>query len=173
MGKKCCQKKSSYNCCDNSSSSSYGFCCTKYPKCKCTINKCAPIYYPNNCVGKYPCPPPCPPLCPPPYCPTQCGTKYTSNNSIITSSTTLNSSSQNVYICNSSANITITLPAISSLSACGFTKMFVISNISSFNVEIITTGDSLTNSSASTLTTGNTITLYAVNVLGGAYWVVA
>ena len=190
MGKnKCCKKSSSFKCDDSSSSSiscssysssTYGFCCPKYPKCGCVVNKCAPIYYPNNCVGQYPCnpcPSPCPPYpCPPYPCPpTQCGVKYTSNTSIITSNTTLNANSQNVYICNpTSANITITLPAISSLSSCGFNKMFVISNISaSYTVSITTSGDSLTNNSLSTLSQGDSITLYSVNVPGGAYWVVA
>lgn len=193
MGKnKCCKKSSTSMCNDSSSSSSctssstYGYCCTKYPKCYCIKNKCAPIYYPNNCVGNYPCnpcPPPCPAPCPqpcppypcPPYpCPpTQCGLKYTANTSIITSNTTLNVNSQNVYICNPTSAITITLPPISSLSSCGGTKMFVISNISTENITISTSGDSLTNSSKSTLSPNDTITLYSVNIPGGAYWVVA
>lgn len=191
MGKKnCCKKKSSSFICDSSSSSSctissYKYCCPKYPKCYCVKDKCAPIYYPNNCIGQYPCnpcKPPCPPLCPPYSCPpypcipNQCGAKYTSNTSIITSNTTLTYNSQNVYICNpTTTDITITLPAISSLGSCGFTKMFVISNLStsSNDVLISTTGDSLTNSSASTLSPGDSITLYSVNVSGGAYWVVA
>jgi len=191
MGKnKCCKKSSSLRCDESSSSTScsssstYGFCCPKYPKCCCVKDKCAPIYYPNNCVGKYPCnpclppcPPPCPPYpCPPYPCPpTQCGAKYTSNNSLITSNSTLTASSSNLYICNpTSADITITLPAISSLGSCCYTKMFVISNISSTNtVTIATTGDSLTNPSVSPLVQGESVTLYSVNVSGGAYWVVA
>jgi nitrite reductase/ring-hydroxylating ferredoxin subunit len=52
--------------------------------------------------------------------------------------------------------------------------MFVISNISSTNtVTIATTGDSLTNPSLSPLAQGESVTLYSVNVSGGAYWVVA
>lgn len=187
MGKnKYCKKSSSSRCDDSSSSTScysssstYGFCCPKYPKCCCIKDKCAPIYYPNNCVGQYPCnscPPPCPPYpCPSPYPPSQCGLKYTANTSILTSNANLNANSQNVYICNPTTSvITITLPAISTLSSCGGTKMFVISNIStSFNVNISTSGDSLTNPSAATLSPSETITLYAVNVPGGGYWVVA
>ena len=191
MGKKnCCKKKKSLSTdCESSSStsssssctiSSYKSCCPKYPKCYCIKDKCAPIYYPNNCVGQYPCNP-CKPSCPPYPCPpypcptTQCGTKYTANTSIITSNTTLGVNSQNVYICNpTSSNINITLPAISSLGSCSFTKMFLISNISAtYDVNIITSGDSLTNPSAATLSQGDSISLYAVNVSGGAYWVVA
>jgi len=202
MGKKtnCCKKKSSKHGCDDSSnsltsdssfsSSTYGFCCPKYPKCRCVVNKCAPIYYPNNCVGQYPypqpitqsCPPfsPCPPFpcppCPPFPCPpTQCGLKYTSNNNIITSSSTLNVNSPNVFICNPSSDIILTLPQISSLSSCGYTKMFVISNISSTYTVTINpaAGDNLTNNTISVLGEGDSITLYSVNVSGGAYWVVA
>ena len=197
MGKnKCCKKSSSSKCDDtyssstSCSSSTYGLCCPKYPKCYCVENKCAPIYYPNNCVGQYPCNPcrpqcppnscppyPCPPYpCPPFPCPpSQCGAKYTANTSIITSNTNLNANSQNVYICNpTTTDITITLPAISSLSSCGYNKMFIISNISASNtVTIITSGDSLTNSSLSILSQSDSITLYSVNVPGGAYWVVA
>lgn len=186
MGKNKCCKKSSSKCFESSSSSScysssstYGFCCPKYPKCCCVKDKCAPIYYPNNCVGQYPCNP-CPPLCPPPCppfpCPpTQCGTKYTSSNTKITTSSALSTSTQNVLICEpASADITLTLPAISSLSSCGYTKMFVISNISStYDVNVITTApDSLTQS-AIVLSQGESVTLYSVYMSSGSYWVVA
>lgn len=188
MGKKNCCKKMS---CDLTSSSdctksSIKYCCTKYPKCYCVKEKCSPIYYPNNCVGQYPCNPcnpckpynpcnPCNPCLPNPCFPSQCKTSYTANTSIITSNTVLNANSQNVYICNpTSSDITITLPSISSLGSCCFTKMFVISNISpSFTTTIVTNGDSLTNPSKSILSQNETITLYSVNVSGGAYWVVA
>lgn len=194
MGKtKCCKKKSSSICYDDSSSSSTSYqnnscssssnkhrCCPKYPKCLCPVNKCAPIYYPNNCVGQYPCNPcnPCnpyKPLCPPfPCAPLQCGTKYTSNNTIITTDSTLNVNSPNVFISNpSSANITLTLPLISGLGSCGYTKMFVISNISSvYTVSIsVSAGDSLTRTPIS-LGSGDSIILYSVYISSGSYWVV-
>lgn len=181
MGKnKCCKKSSSSNSSSCSSSSTYGFCCPKYPKCYCVVNKCAPIYYPNNSVGQYPCnpcPPPCPPIpCPPFPCPpSQCGAKYTSSNTKITSSSALAISTQNVLICEpASANITLTLPAISTLSSCGYIKMFVISNISSsYDVNVIaTTPDSLTQTSI-TLSQGESVTLYSVYMASGSYWVIA
>jgi len=184
MGKnKYCKKSSSSsssssNCEESYSSSTYGFCCPKYPKCCCIKDKCAPIYYPNNCIGQYPCNP-CRPPCPSPYpsypCPpTQCGTKYTSSNTIITTSSALSISTQNVLICNPIvADITLTLPAISTLSPCSYTKMFVISNISpTYNVNVITTApDNLTTSI--NLTPQKTITLYSVYMNSGSYWVVA
>lgn len=181
---KCCKKSST---CDNTTT--YGFCCPKYPKCCCVKENCIPIYYPNNC--KYPnitscdpcspCPP-CPPrpLCPPcsqypPCFPPQCGTKYTSNNTIIVTSSTLNVNSPNVYICNpSSSNIILTLPLISSLGLCSYTKMFVISNISpTYTVSINPTiGDNLTQMPL-TLNQGESATLYSVYISSGSYWVIA
>ena len=199
MGKtKCCKKSSSTKCDDSSSSSSYGHCCPKYPKCYCVRDKCAPIYYPNNTIGQYPCnpcrPPQCPPYnpynhcppynpcnpCPPLPCPpTQCGAKYTSNNTLISSDSTLSASSSNVYICDPPASgLTITLPAISSLGSCCYTKMFVISNIdvsgNAGNVIIsVAAVDTLSNTSATPILPNTTVTLYSVNISGGAYWVVA
>lgn len=202
MGKtKCCKKSSSTKCDDSCSSSSYGHCCPKYPKCYCVRDKCSPIYYPNNTIGQYPCnpcrPPQCPPYnpcnpcppynpcnpCPPfnPCPPTQCGAKYTSYNTINSSDLILSASSSNVYICNPPiSGLTITLPAISSLGSCCYTKMFVISNISNIfgttgSVIIsVTAGDTLTNPSATPIATNTTVTLYSVNISGGAgYWVVA
>ncbi len=206
MGKKKCSvSTSSCNDCNSSSSSCYSSntftnCCRKYPKCKCSFkNKCSPIYYPNNCVGNYPCPspcppypcspcPPCPPLCPPPCppypCPPQpfCGTPYTASTSVNTSTTvSLVSSSPNVNIF-SSSGATITLPAISSLACCKYTKMFVISNISSgsitLNASISTNGQdgfaSSSISSTSTVLTNTTVTLYAVYIPGGQnLWIIA
>jgi hypothetical protein len=164
---------SSSNSCSSSLSSKY--CCPKYPKCYCVVNKCAPIYYPNNCVGQYPCNPcnPCNPYRPP--CPpSQSSLKYTSSNTIITTDSALTINSPNVFVCNpSSANITLTLPLISSLASCGYIKMFVISNISStYSVDIIVSaGDNLTTSSV-TLTQGQCVTLYADYISSGSYWVV-
>jgi hypothetical protein len=183
MGKnKCCKKSSSLRCDETSScyssSSTYGFCCPKYPKCCCVKDKCAPIYYPNNCVGQYPCnpcPPPCPPYpCPPYPCPpTQCGPKYTSSNTKTTTSSALSISTPNVLICDPSADITLTLPAISTLSSCSYTKMFVISNVSINAVTVSPTApDSLTNSGI-TLNQGDCVTLYSVYMSTGSYWVVA
>ena len=187
MGKnKCCKKSSSSRCDESrsslscySSSSTYGFCCPKYPKCCCVKDKCTPIYYPNNCVGQYPCNPsnPCPPFpCPPFPCPpTQCGTKYTSSNTKITTSSALGTSTPNVLICEpTSTDIILTLPVISSLSSCGYTKMFVISNISpTYTVSVITTApDSLTQSTI-VLNQFESVTLYSVYMSSGSHWVVA
>lgn len=200
MGRKFkCDSSSSSSCnpC-SSSSSSFVYCCKKYPSCK-----CAPIYYPNNCnpypcnpcapklCPPYPCPPnpcapnpcapnpcgppyPCPPYpCPPYPCPpNQYGTPYTSNNTVILNDTTLSLSSPNVNICNStSGTITITLPSITS----GCNKMFVISNIGTSNtVEFsLSTGSSFTTASAPSLSQGDSVTLYAVYLSTGSYWVVA
>ena len=195
MGKiKCCKKKSScinYNdssssshtnshaaCVTSSSSFTNSRCCPKYPKCCCVINKCAPIYYPNNYVGQYPCIPsnPCNPCnpCIPPYPLSQCGIKYTSSNTIITNDSTLSVNSQNVFICNPTTNITLTLPSISSLGSCGYTKMFVISNISSTNTVSFSANvpDTLTTSPI-VLGNGDSVTLYSVYISTGSYWVVA
>lgn len=191
MGKKnCCKKSSSSFRCDESTSSStscssyssstYGHCCPKYPKCRCVVNKCAPIYYPNNCVGQYPCNP-CPPTpCPPYPCPpAQCGLKFTTSGST-TSSTNLTATSPNVNIY--STIQTIQLPAITSLSSCGYTKMFVLSNLSTSTGSLtINTGTStygqdlfINGTSTNTLATGLTITLYSVYVPNAtSYWVIA
>jgi hypothetical protein len=196
MGRKFkCDSTSSSSCnpC-SSSSSSYVYCCKKYPKCK-----CAPIYYPNNCVpNQYPCNPCAPKLCPPFPCPpnpcgpcppypcvpnpcvpnpcppNSCGTPYTSNSSFIGSNTTFIASTPNVNICNpTTGSITITLPAISTLSGCCYNKMFVISNIGAGTVDLsTTTGDNLT-TSITPLTTGESVTLYSVYNATGSYWVVA
>jgi len=186
MGKnKCCKKSSSFKCDDSSnsstscssySSSTYGFCCPKYPRCGCVVNKCAPIYYPNNCVGQYPCNP-CPPYpCPP----TQCGVKYNTSGST-TSSTNLTATSPNTNIY--STTQTIQLPAITSLSCCGYTKMFILSNLSTSTGSLtINTGtstfgqDLFTNNGSNTytLSSGQTLTIYSVYVPNAtSYWVVA
>ena len=187
----CNQNSSSSSNCNSSSSSVY--CCAKYPKCK-----CAPIYYPNN---QYPCnpypnnlyryntpyngyypnpcnqyPPPCPPACPPP-CPAPpntCGNLYTSNNTLIASSTTFTASTPNVNICNITASITITLPSIpNQLSCCLYNKMFIISNLStstaSQTVSVVPTGDTIT--STVILAPGETVTLYSVYISTGSYWI--
>jgi hypothetical protein len=201
MGRKFkCDSTSSSNCnpC-SSSSSSYVYCCTKFPKCK-----CAPIYYPNNCVpNQYPCNPCAPKLCPPFPCatnpcgpqfpcatnpcgpsfscapnpygpPNSCGTPYTSNSSFIGITTTFIASTPNVNICNPTigSTITITLPAISTLSGCCYNKMFVISNIGDGTVSIsVASGDSLTKLITS-LGTGDSVTLYSVYNATGSYWIV-
>jgi hypothetical protein len=192
MGKKSKCKSSCDPCyssssCDQcySSSSTYGYCCNKFPKCKCEyVNKCASIYYPNSYVGQYPCNPcpprPCPPLCPPfPPCPlNSSGSIYTTSGST-TSSTTLTASSPNVNIY--SAVQTIQLPAITSLSSCGYTKMFVLSYLSTsagsliINTGISTFGqDQFTSSPTPILiSAGDSITLYAVYIPNAiSYWVV-
>lgn len=194
MGKnKCCKKSSSFKCDDSSSSSiscsinsssTYGFCCSKYPKCRCVVNKCAPIYYPNNCVGQYPCPQPCPPypcppLCPPSCPPAQCGLKFTTSGST-TSSTNLTATSPNVNIY--STIQTIQLPAISSLSCCGYTKMFILSNLStSTGVLTLNTGTStsgqdsfIDGTNSSTISVGQSLTIYSVYIPNAtSYWVIA
>lgn len=181
---KCCKKSSS-----SDETTSYGYCCPKYPKCCCVKENHTPIYYPNNC--KYPCVTQCPPypsrppyLCPPqcspcppytPFPPSQCETKYTSNNSIIVSSSTLSANSPNIYICNPvNADIILTLPQISSLSSYSYTKMFVISNISpTYTVSINpTVGDTLTQAPL-ILSQGDSATLYSVFMSSGSFWVVA
>ena len=213
----CCDSSSSSSCCNTSSSncysssSSFTSCCRKYPKCNCAYkNKCSPVYYPNNCVGNYPCPPsnnyPCPPSnnypcnpCPPTPCPpypcppypcppypcppaTYCGTPYTSSGSVNTSTAvTLSASSPNVNIF-SSSDTTVTLPAISSLSCCKYTKMLVISNISSttltLSASVSTNGQdgfaSSLISSTYSVPSDTTVTLYAVYIPGGQnLWVIA
>jgi hypothetical protein len=175
---------SSSSCSSSCSSSSFIYCCNKYPKCK-----CAPIYYPEK-YSPYPCNPcnPCNPLnpyksnyCSPnpysPYvCPSNpCTQAYTVNTTINTSSTALAVSSPTINVFNmSESSQTITLPAISTLSSCNYTKQFIIANqvgaTHSFSI-VQTSPDSLISSSI-TLSAGNTVTLYAVYVSGGtSFWV--
>ena len=176
----CSSSSSCDQCSSSSSSSTYGYCCNKFPKCKCEyVNKCAPIYYPNSYVGQYPCNPcpprPCPPLCPPfpPSCPpfSQNCSPYNSVVTTITSDSTValvpTSPNVNVYVTTStSLNIVVSLPAISSLTNCNFKKMFVLSNLSGgSSISINASGtDLLTKNSSSTfvLESGRSITLYAV-----------
>jgi len=185
-----CKSSSSSFCCDTSSSSycskSSKNCCEKYPKCKCLCitNKCAPIYYPNNYVGQYPCgtfPNPCETFLNP--CgtfPNPCGTSYTSYNGI-QSSTTLIATSPNVLLyAPSNTTTTITLPAISSLGCCKYNKTFIITNVgSNSGILNINTNSSSTdifsnNISTQVLNIGNSITLYSVYIPNNAsYWVVA
>ena len=193
MGKKsgCCKKSSSTKCDDSSSSSScssyssstYGYCCTKYPKCRCIVNKCAPIYYPNNSVGQYPCNP-CKPPCPPYPCPpypvptTPCSPTYNSYNSIITGSpVSFNLLSQyTLYIVNttdSSGNLY--LPSITSLSACSYNKMFVISNIGYFTITInpsttTTTTDNINGLISITISPYSSVNVYSSYISGVGYW---
>lgn len=181
MGKKskCCPKSStSVSCCKSSSSSSsssissssissfsscsssntYGYCCPQYPKCK---NKCAPIYYPNNYVGQYPCNPCNPPkLCPPyppnhcpPYPPNHCpsnSTNYcppnppntcspfynTFTNILVptsTTTTTLNNAYTLFLVNPTGSGGIVELPTITSLANCCYKKMFIFTNISITN----------------------------------------
>lgn len=202
MGKKsgCCKKKSSSMGCDDSSSSSsscsssysssrsstYGYCCTKYPKCHCGVNKCAPIYYPNNCVGQYPCNPyrpPCPPPCPSPYppnpcAPTQCNPQYNSYGSIVAgTSIGYNLSSQyTLYIVNpTDTSGNLYLPPINSLGSCCYNKMFVISNISSFTIAInpsttTTTTDNINGLTSIIIPANSSVTVYSSLISGVGYW---
>lgn len=198
MGRKFkCDSSSSSNCnpC-SSSSSSYINCCNKFPKCK-----CAPIYYPNNC-NPYPypcnpnpcapklCPPypnPCAPnLCPPypcppypynPCAPNTCAPAYTVNTSISTSSTSLAVTSPTVNVFNmSSPSQIVTLPAISTLSSCNYTKQFVIANqVGGSNTFAInpTSPDIINSNAVVSLAAGGTVTLYAVYVPSGiSFWII-
>jgi hypothetical protein len=120
---KCCKKK-----CD------IYICCSKYPKCCCNVNKCAPIYYPNN----YPCNP-CNSYnpCTPPITPTSCYPTYTTYNSII-SGDIINFnllSTYTLFIVNPIDDSGLLyLPAITSLGFCLYNKHFIISNISNFAI---------------------------------------
>ena len=200
MGKKC--KSSSSSSSSSCEPSSYKPCSCKSSSCKsssCFVSdKCAPIYYPNNFVGPYPCgpfPPPCPPPCPPPYLPPcplprppcppnfqSCGTPYTSNPIIGTSSSILlNSTSPNVNIFNTTTqSITVTLPAITTLINCNYTKMFVITNLSGSSNTLTISTSSLSDIFTSTgtqtsaaINSGETVTLYAVYTSQNStnYWV--
>lgn len=193
MGKKkCCKKSSSLRCDETSSSTScsssstYGFCCPKYPKCCCVKDKCAPIYYPNNCVGKYPCnpclplcPPPCPPPCPPYPCPpTQCAPTYNSYSSVVAgSSISFNLlSNYTLFIVNptdSSGNLY--LPAITTLSSCCYNKMFVISNISSESIVLnpsttTTTTDNINGQTSVIIGPNSSVNVYSSYISGVGYW---
>ncbi len=191
---------SSFSCSSSKSSSSYGFCCNKYPKCKCYCvkTKCAPIYYPNNYVGPYPCNPcnpcapnPCNPCIPNPckQIPSVCGTPYTSNNQIITTNLILNQTSPNVNIFYNSGTeespLNITLPPIGGMNCCSNLKMFVISNLyilpgvdsdpSVGLLNIIASGSDLfiTGSTTFSVSPGVSVVLYAVYIpSGNSYWVV-
>ena len=192
MGRKFkCDFGTSSNCnpC-SSSSSSMVYCCKKYPKCK-----CSPIYYPNNC-NPYPCNPcapkicppnpcgPCGPFppyppfpCPPPPCaPNTCAPFYTSNPTIGTSSTSLAVTSPTVNLYNmATSGQTITLPAISMLGTCNYTKQFVIGNqVTSSNTFAInpTSPDGFYSTPITALAAGQTVILYAVYVSGGtSFWI--
>lgn len=188
MGKKleCCKKKvcnkcvessscsSSSSSCFSSSSSSCVVCCKKYPKCNCyNVNKCAPIYYPNNCVGQYPCNPcnPCPSPCPP----TIYKPSYTSYNAIITASTFNLLTPYNLFIVNSNPT-SLYLPTIGSLSSYCYSKMFVISNISSSNVITLypsastTTTDNINGLPSITIPINSSVTVYSSYINGTGYW---
>lgn len=198
MGKnKCCKKSSSLRCDESSSSTScssssstYGFCCPKYPKCCCVKDKCAPIYYPNNCVGQYPCnpcrppcPPPCPSPCPPPCppypCPpTQCAPIYNSYSSIIAgTSISFNlSSNYTLYIVNPTDSLgNLYLPAIKSLSSCYYNKMFVVSNISAETIVLnpsttTTTTDNINGQPSISIGPYSSINVYSSYIGGVGYW---
>ena len=190
MGKtKCCKKSSSTKCDDSSSSSSYGHCCPKYPKCYCVRDKCAPIYYPNNTIGQYPCnpcrPPQCPPYnpcnpCPPLPCPpTQCAPTYTSYSSLI-SGTAISFNlllPYTLFIINptdSSGNLY--LPAITSLSSCCYNKMFVISNINITSSIILnpstttTTTDNINGQTSVTISPNSSVNVFSSYINGVGYW---
>jgi len=198
-----CSDMSSNMCSISSKSSSYKICCKKYPKCKCSCveNKCAPIYYPNNYVGPYPCGPKpceprepcypcdpcypirprcqpiCPPACAPPYPPPypvqNCGTPYTTSRST-TSLQHLNATSPNINIY-SQEFANITLPSISSLVCCNYNKMFIISNIGNGSITVLSNNvDSFTTGTTSlTIDSGFTVILYAVYIQNStSYWTV-
>lgn len=186
MGKNKCCKKSSSTRCDSSSSScsssTYGFCCPKYPKCYCTRDKCAPIYYPNNCVSQYPCNPcplpPCPPFPPFPCPPSPCAPTYTSYSSIVTGSTISFNllSNYTLFITNpTDSNGNLYLPSITSLSSCSYNKMFVISNISSEFITInpsttTTTTDNINGLSSIIIGPNSSVNIYSSYIGGVGYW---
>ena len=200
MGKKlnCCKKKSSssFGCCDSSSTSSTScstsstscstsstYCCPKYPKCCCIVNKCAPIYYPNKCVGQYPCPSPCPPPCPPypcpPYpCPSQCNPSYNTYDSIVAgSSISFNLPSQySLFIVNpSDTSGNLYLPSIGSLSSCCYKKTFIISNIGSNDIILnpsttTTTTDNINGLQSFTIAANTSVNVYSAYISGTGYW---
>jgi hypothetical protein len=186
---KCCQKQSSSSslssCSSFSSSSSrsssYGYCCPKYPKCNnsCYVNKCAPIYYPNNNIGQYPCNP-YRPICPPPCPPTtQCAPFYNSYNTIIAgTSISFNLlSAYTLFIVNpTDTSGNLYLPPISSLSSCCYNKMFVISNVSATNTITLnsstttTTTDSINGSNQAIISPNSSVNIYSSFIAGVGYW---
>ena len=188
MGKKsnCCKKNSSTICSDYSSSSSCSSiypssftsssnsCCPKYPKCCCLTNKCAPIYYPNNCVGRYPCPEPCPPF---PF-PSPCSPIYKSYSSVITGNPiSFNLLSQyNTYIVNpTDTSGNLYLPAIGSLSATCYSKVFIISNISSNIITLnpsatTTTTDNINGLPTISIPANSSVNVYSSYISGVGYW---
>lgn len=181
MGKKCHQSSSSSSSSyisTNSTSSCFNFksnsdCCKKYPKCKCAVNKCIPMYIPNNYVGCAPCPPypSCPSPCLPP-CPVIKSQSYNNLNSIVTTSTTL-TAQFNLYICDTTLNnLTLTLPQISTLASCYYNKMFIISNkdtTSTNSITLATTGgDTIIGST--TIGINESICLYSTFIGGVGYW---
>lgn len=190
MGKtKCCKKSSSTKCDDSSSSSSYGHCCPKYPKCYCVRDKCAPIYYPNNTIGQYPCnpcrPPQCPPYnpcnpCPPLPCPpTQCAPTYTSYSSLITG-TAISFNlllPYTLFIINPTDSAgNLYLPAVTSLSSCCYNKMFVISNISNTFTILLnpstatTTTDNINGQQNVIINSNSSVNVYSSYINGVGYW---
>ena len=195
MGKKskkyCSTSSSSSTSSSYDSSNTHGSCCKNYPSCKgfCSSSsstyKCAPIYYPNNCVSRPtypygqcppgPCPPgPCPPFpCPPFPCPPtpQCNPAYTVNQIIGSQPSQLSPTSPTVNIY-TTGTTTVLLPPIISLTNCNYTKMFVISNIGTGPITITTTSPDLLTNNTGTLPINTSITLYAVYIPGStSYWV--
>jgi hypothetical protein len=160
----------------STSTSKHKKCCVKYPK-------CAPIYYPNNCIGLFPpsCPPPYPPPYPPP-CPKPCPSKsmcephYTTNCTIRTTSTTLSVTSPTINLFSMDVSgCVVTLPEISILESCCFKKMFVITNIGTHSFTIVPTGTNTiiyqTSPSPLILVQNQTVTLYSIKTNGGNYWI--
>jgi hypothetical protein len=199
MGKnKCCKKSSTLKCDESSSScssSTYGSCCPKYPKCCCVKDVCAPIYYPNNYVSQYPCnpckpqcpplcPPRCPPLCPPYPCPpypcppSQCAPTYTSYSSILAGSLISFNllSNYTLFIVNpTDVSGNLFLPSITSLSSCSYNKMFVISNISTQTIILnpsstTTTTDNINGQSSVIIAPNSSVNVYSSYISGVGYW---
>jgi hypothetical protein len=198
MGRKIkCESSSSSSTC---SSSSFVYCCKKYPTCKCAPiyypNNCNPNPNPNP--NPYPCNPCAPKICPPypcvtnpcvpnpcgppypypypnPCVPNSCVPAYTVNTIIGTGSTSLAVTSPTVNVFNMSlSEQLITLPQISTLSTCNYTKMFVIANQygSSNSFSVIPTSPDTIITGPVTLFAGQTVILYAVYVPNGSsFWV--
>lgn len=174
--KSSCTSGSSSSSCSSSKSSSSKSCCLKYPKCHCKVNKCAPIYYPNNCIGHYPCG----------SIPnrleriSKCASSiHNSYSSIITG----NAISFNlllvytIYIVNpTDASGNLYLPAINSLNICSYNKTFIISNISSYAITInpstttITT-DNINGSTSVSIPANSSVTIYSSYINGIGYWI--
>jgi hypothetical protein len=175
MGKKCCD-----------SSSKQKKCCSKYPKCECR-DSCVPIYYPNNCIDKYPCnpccPPPCapyPPLCPPLYPPFPLQSiPYTTYGSVVNTTPFTPNNTYTLYIINPDTMIvpgaiTFYLPAVSTLLSTKYTKTFIISNLSTtYDVLVSNNGSGdMINGSTSiyTIPSATSITFYASRIGTQGYW---